>query len=276
MAKRLARGLPGMEEVPVLRELNDIREHTRHDLSVYDRDRFNEIANILTNNKYTEDELEDAYLQLHMIVDAGGSDAPMFGFKKSKAKTGKNAGKYDIYTIAEPDQERVDRDNKRSREMSAIAMLSSDQEMLPVQTNKSHLSDTEKALKRFLTSGAIGSTLLANSGIRTKVKQGSPEMMEFAVQNWNDKTGGYDRFSRDYTATQDTEFGHYVPAELGGSDTPDNGRMQAMSANRAMGKRLGVEGALSALGPSYQELNKRFAGDRILEFIYNNKDDILN
>ena len=40
--------------------------------------------------------------------------------------------------------------------------------------------------------------------------------------------------------------------------------MQAMSANRAMGDRLGVAGALSALSGDYQRMRndvKRYAGD---------------
>ena len=41
-----------MAEVPALKRLNDIREETGHDLSVYDREQFNEMANILTEDKF--------------------------------------------------------------------------------------------------------------------------------------------------------------------------------------------------------------------------------
>ena len=69
--------------------------------------------------------------------------------------------------------------------------------------------------------------------------------------------------SRDAIFNQPIEFGHYVPANKGGADVI-NGRMQAMSANRAMGDRLGIAGALSALSGDYQNMRndvKRFAGD---------------
>jgi len=266
--RKLARSLPGMQEVPALKELNDIRQHTGHDLSVYDRKEFNERANALTLSKYTPDEIEDAYLQLHLIADAGGSDAPQWRFKQSSAERGQNVGKYDIERILGEEGKQA-LDNLRSREMSAISMLE-DNELLPVQTNQSFLDDTSKALSRFITSNAIGSTKLGNSGIRTKKKQNDPELLNFAVQNWDDLSSGYDRQSRDYIANQPVEFGHYIPANKGGADERYNGRMQAMSANRAMGDRLGVAGALSAVNGQYKELATRFAGDNLSSFIYNN------
>lgn len=266
--RRLARGLPGMVEVPALKELNDIRAHTGHDLSVLDRDQFNEAANALTLDKFTPEQVEDAYLQLHLIADAGGSDAPQWSFKQSSAKKGQNVGKYDIERILGEEGKQA-LDNLRSRQMSAISMLE-DNELLPVQTNQSFLDDTSKALSRFVTSNAIGSTKLGNSGIRTKKKQDDPELLNFAVQNWDDLSSGYDRQSRDYIANQPVEFGHYVPANKGGADERYNGRMQAMSANRAMGDRLGVDGAISAVNGQYKELATRFAGDELTKFIYNN------
>ena len=271
---RLRRGLPGMQEVPALKELNDIRDLTGHDLSVLRKDKFTDVANTLTQGKYTAEEVNDAYLQLHLIADNGGSIAPQYRFKESGAQKGKNVGKYDIERIP-VGGDKTDLDNMRSREASAVAMLD-DREMLPVQTNAEFLSDTEAALDRFVTSNSIASTRLGNSGIREKKKQGDPELLKFAAQNWNDVSNGYDRFSRDYIANQDVEFGHFVPHNQGGADERYNGRMQAMSANRAMGDRLGVEGAMSALGGEYQNLKKRFAGDTLSSYIYNSGDSDIN
>ena len=45
------RGLPGLDVTPALKELNEIREHTNHDMSVYDRDTFHE-ANSYTHKRY--------------------------------------------------------------------------------------------------------------------------------------------------------------------------------------------------------------------------------
>lgn len=66
---RLRRGFPGVPEVPALKELNDIREYTGHDLSVLNKDEFYEAANALTNNKYSTDALDEAYYQLDQIVN---------------------------------------------------------------------------------------------------------------------------------------------------------------------------------------------------------------
>ena len=273
MRKILPRGLPGMTEVPVLKELNDIREYTGHDLSVLDRNTFINVADTLTQHRYSAQDLNDAYLQLHLIADAGGSIAPQFTFTRSNAKQGKNAGKYDIERLEESDQSRVDRDNMRSREATALAMVQGTG-LSPVKTNGQFLSDTQEALERFVTSNSIA-TKLANSGVRVKKAKGDPEHMVLAVQNWNDLSGGYDRVSGDYIATQPVEFGHFVPHELGGADSASNGRMQAMAANRATGARQDVKGALSALGGSYADLRQRFAGDRLTQYIYNNGDKVI-
>ena len=262
-----------MTEVPALKDLNDIREYTGHDLSVLDRDTFIDVAGTLTQGRYTAQDLNDAYLQLHLIADAGGSIAPQFTFTRSAAKQGKNVGKYDIERIAESDQARVDRDNMRSREATALAMLNG-AELSPVKTNSGFLSDTEEALNKFVSSNSIASKL-ANSGVRVKKAKDDPEHMTLAIQNWNDLSGGYDRLSGDYIATQPAEFGHYVPHQSGGADAASNGRMQAMSPNRATGDRQGVKGAISALGGTYKDLKQRFAGDRLTQYIYNNGDGVM-
>lgn len=272
MRRILPRGLPGMTEVPALKDLNDIREYTGQDLSVLDRDTFMDVADTLTQGRYSTEDLNKAYLQLHLIADAGGSVSPLFTFTRSNSKQGKNIGKYDIEYLPEADQDRVDRDNMRSREATARAMLE-DWSLSPVRTNQGFLSDTEEALNTFITSGSISK--LADSGVRVKKAKNDPEHMVLAVQNWNDKSGGYDRFSGDYTGTQPTEFGHFVPHEAGGADSSGNGRGQAMSANRATGARQGVKGALSALGGSYTDLRQRFAGDRLTQYIYNNGDKVI-
>ena len=245
------RGIPGLVEVPALRELNDLRKYHNRDMSVYDRDQFHEFARTLTNKKYTDKEIDDAYDQLHLIVEMGGSDSPMYRLIPSPAQQGKNVGKYDIeFIAADPNAERLQ--NMKSREMSAVAMLN-ENELLPVQTNAQHLKDTQIALEKFLTTGAIAK--LGNSGFRKKKPQGN-ELLAAAVQNFNDASGGYDRMSRDMIFNQLNEFGHYVPANKGGADSSSNGRMQAMSANRAMGDRLGIAGALSVLSGDYQKMRQ--------------------
>ena len=260
-----------MKEVPVLKELNDIRELTGHDLSVDDRDTFFAKARALTDG-YSDKDINDAYLQLHLIVDNGGSDAPMFAAKPSTATRGKNMGKYDLVRIAN-DPELEAKGDKRSREALALAMLE-DREVRPVITNAEFLTDTGAALERFFTTNTLGSTFLGNSGVRTKYAQNDPNLKTANVQMWNDISGGNDRLSDDYIAHQQTEFGHIIPADTGGSDHVSNGRAQAANANHATGKRLGVAGALSALGPSHAELSTRFAGDNLNKFIYNNGEGV--
>ena len=271
MKRKLDRGFPGMQEVPVLKELNDIRELTGHDLSTLPEEEFVDVAKLLLNGdarKYTDKEYEDAYLQLHLIVDNGGNAGEQ-QFTATPAVTTrkkKNAGKYDLERAPIYD-ERHDRDDMRSREAVAMAMLL-DEELSPTLTNDKYLDDTRRALERFVTTGSLAAPILGNSGVRTKYKQDDPGLMPANVQMWNDISGGYDRLSGDYIGTQKVEFGHVYPADLGGSDDPSNGRAQAKHANHATGKRLGVAGALSALGPKYKQLNKRFAGDSLLELMY--------
>ena len=257
--RKLPRGLPGMVEVPALKELNDIRELTRksypdnsgYDLSVYGEDEFNDIASVLTNNGYTKDQLHDAYSQLHLISEMGGSDNPMMRLIPSASTQGKNVGKYD-YEIIPSEQELVDRDNYRSRNASMFAMFE-DAKLRSVQENGTYLAETSNALQDFITSGSIGR--LGNSGFRQKKPQGE-ELLASATQNLNDMSGGNDRLSGDYIRNQPVEFGHYVPANKGGIDHRSNGRMQAMSANRAMGDRTGILGGLSAVSGEYPRLYK--------------------
>jgi hypothetical protein len=268
--RRLQRGAPGMQEVPVLKELNDIREkYTGHDLSVLDRDTFLDVADTLTLGHHGQQDLEDAYLQLHLIVDGGGSHAPQWQYAPAiTTKQTKNSGKYDISRTA-LDQRANERDDVRSREALAVAMLR-DNELMPTITNAEFLQDTTDALQRFVTSTSLGSPVLGNSGVRTKYKQDDPGLMPANVQMWNDLSSGYDRLSGDFIGNQKIEFGHVYPADLGGSDALDNGRAQAKHANHATGKRLGVEGALSALGPKYKQYKKKYAGEdlSILPYLY--------
>ena len=66
---RLRRGFPGVPEVPALKELNDIRDLTGHDLSVLGKEDFDQIANALTNDKYSPEQIDAAYDQLAQIVN---------------------------------------------------------------------------------------------------------------------------------------------------------------------------------------------------------------
>ena len=72
------RELPGLKVTPALRELNEIREHTDHDMSVYDRDTFHKLTRTLTNGTFSNKEIDDAYDQLHLIMELGGSEQPMY------------------------------------------------------------------------------------------------------------------------------------------------------------------------------------------------------
>ena len=271
--RRLQRGAPGMQEVPALRELNDIRELTGHDLSVLDKETFMDVADTLTLGKMGQKDLEDAYYQLHLIVDGGGSHAPQWEYSPAETtKKTKNAGKYDI-SRAPLDQRANERDDVRSREALAIAMLR-DNELSPVITNAQFLEDTAEGLRRFVTSTSLASPVLGNSGVRTKYKQNDPGLMPANVQMWNDLSSGYDRLSGDFIGNQKIEFGHVYPADLGGSDGLDNGRAQAKHANHATGKRLGVQGALSALGPKYKQYKKKYAGENLSILPYLNGVEI--
>lgn len=257
---RLKRSLPGLTEVPVLKELNDIRDHTGWDLAVEDKNNFLAVCDaVLPVGKYSVEDCLKAYGQLHLIQALGGSVSPRARFTESKSTQGKNVGKFDIEILnGSPDEERLQ--NMKSREMSAISMLD-DNELMPTQTNQEYLDDTKNAISQFFTTGAINK--IGNSGFRTKKPQGE-ELLSAAVQNINDLDGGFDRLSRDAIFSQPVEFGHFVPANKGGEDVSSNGRMQAMSANRAMGDRLGVAGAMSALSGDYKNMLKtvpRKAGD---------------
>ena len=129
---RYKRGLPGLDVTPALKELNEIREHTNHDMSVYDRDTFHELTT-LTNGTFTDKQIDDAYDQLHLIMELGGSERPHGWLIPSTATQGKNVGKYDIEFIpADPAAERLQ--NMKSREMSAVAMI--DDNELPACPNK--------------------------------------------------------------------------------------------------------------------------------------------
>ena len=257
-----------MAEVPALKRLNDIREETGHDLSVYDREQFNVLANILTDGKFFPQELNDAYEQLHLIVELGGSHAPIANLNAVVNAKGQQTGKYNIEWTY-PDQEVIDLDDARSRVKTADAMLSNTQ-MLPVRTNKAFLTDTNSSLTKFIHNDSLDK--LAKSGVRDKPDRNTERWNNLYLQNFNDVTGGYDRYTRDYIVNQPREFGHFVPHDRGGSDDPGNGRMQARGANRATGARIGAEGAASALGPTYQKYVERMAGDILLESGYNIKN----
>ena len=133
--------------------------------------------------------------------------------------------------------------------------------MRPTITNPEHLADTADALSRFVTTNSQDK--IANTGFRTKKQRGTPEHQQALVQNFNDASGGYDRLTRDYIVNQKREFGHDIAFELGGSDTSDNGRIQAKGANRAAREKGGVQGALRVLGPKYANNKKRMAGDAL-------------
>lgn len=256
-----------MEEVPVLQELNNIRqliashEGVNPDFSVLDKDTFmSQVEAMMPEGKYTARDIEDAYLQLHLISELGGSHAPIANVAQHDSKIkNKNYGKYNIeYTYLPKTDERRIIDDTRSREHTAQAFLEG-WEMRPTITNADHLADTSDALARFVTTNSQDN--IANTGFRSKKHRGTAEHQTALVQNFNDHSGGYDRLTRDYTVNQPREFGHDVAFESGGSDTSDNGRMQAKGANRAAGDKLGVLGALRVLGPTYVNNKKRMAGD---------------
>ena len=267
--RRLARGFPGMREVPALEMLNDIREVTQHDLSVLLRPDFMKEGHRLTQGRFTDEEMTDAYLQLHLIADNGGSDNPYWASALDPATQGKNKGKYLLQRIA-PDPELEARDDKRSREALAIAMLE-DRQLRPVTTNQTFLNDTQEALNRFFSSNELlNNVKLGQSGIRKKYSKKDKEALDKAnVQMWDDISGGNDRLSDDYTANQMSVNGHVIPHNKGGSDLLDNLRAQPVGNNSATHDDIGVAGAISALGPAYQSLNERFAGDLFTKRLYN-------
>ena len=282
----LRRGILGMPEVPVLKELNDIRDNLERnaretnspntwDMTVHDRGTFNEIANaVLPEGKYTAQDIEDAYLQLHLISEFGGA-TPHMGVRPTTVNQGPNADKYLLVDIPASELEKRVDDN-RSRLGVANAFLRNWQ-MLPARDSTAQRQDSQAALERFIATtnkkGDVGQGLyqFGNSGYRHNKPADSSELKESYTQNLNDKGRGFDRLSRDRIVNQPTEFGHNLAAENGGSDTPGNGRMQAKPANRATGKFDGVLGALRALGPKYKE-NKKFieeaAGEKLLPLLY--------
>jgi len=270
----LPRGLPGMKEVPVLQELNDLRQEWSNsgrpapDFSVLDKETFMaQIPAMLGETKYTAEQLNDAYLQLHLISELGGSQAPIATLKEAQLKNkGVNTGKYDLeYTYVPKTSEQGIIDDTRSREHTAQAFLEG-WKLRPTITNAAHLQDTSDTLDRFITTGS--KDLIANTGFRAKKKRGSDEHQQAVVQNFNDATGGYDRLTRDYIVNQKREFGHDIAVEMGGPDTSDNGRMQAKGANRAAGKYVGEEGAKRMFGLKYKDNMKRMSGEQLAN--YNN------
>ena len=263
-----------MEEVPVLKELNDIRQLIAEetgvapDFSVLDKDTFMaQVDGMLAEGKYSARDIEDAYLQLHLISELGGSHAPIaeVSVHPSEIKN-KNYGKYDIsFTSLPKDDPRRILDDTRSREHTAQAFLEG-WTLRPTITNSEHLADTSDALSRFVTTNS--QDLIANTGFRTKKKRGTPEHQTALVQNFNDKSGGYDRLTRDYIVNQEDEFGHDIAVEEGGADESWNGRIQAKGANRAAREKTGVFGAMRVLGPKYTQNKKRMAGNVLAA--YNN------
>ena len=270
----MPRGLSGMEEVPVLKELNDIRQliadetGVAPDFSVLDKDTFmSQVDGMLSDGKYSARDIEDAYLQLHLITELGGSHAPIANVSVHPSEVkNKNYGKLDIeYTFLPKDHQRRIVDDTRSREHTAQAFLEG-WKMRPTITNPEHLADTADMLSRFVTTNSQDK--IANTGFRNKKGRGSSDFQTALVQNWNDHSGGYDRLTRDYIVNQEREFGHDIAFESGGSDTSDNGRMQAKGANRAAADKLGVFGSMRVLGPGYTKNKKRMAGDVLAS--YNN------
>ena len=258
-----------MQEVPALKELNDIRQLISEssgvapDFSVLDKDTFMaEVSAMFPEGKYTPRDIEDAYLQLHMIAELGGSHAPIAEVSLHDSEVrNKNFGKYNIeYTYLPKDDPRRVIDDTRTREHTAQAFLEG-WKMRPTVTNPEHLADTLDMLSRFVTTNSQDK--IANTGFRAKKKRGTPDHLVAAVQNFNDHSGGYDRLTRDYIVNQEREFGHDDPVEAGGSDTSDNGRMQAKGANRAAREKLGVFGAMRVLGPTYKSNRKRMAGEAV-------------
>ncbi len=274
----LPRGLPGMKEVPVLKELNDYRDIVHDltgkniDLSVMDKETFMEtMAKSTLGSRYSTDEINDAYLQLHLISELGGSHAPIATLQEAVLKNkGKNTGKYDLeYTYEPKTSEQGIIDDTRSREHTAQAFLEG-WKLRPTITNALHLQDTSDALDRFLTTGS--KDLIANTGFRAKKQRGTDEHQQALVQNFNDASGGYDRLTRDYIVNQKREFGHDIAVEMGGPDTSDNGRMQAKGANRAAGKFIGEEGAKRMFGAKYKDNMKRMSGQALATY----NDYLLN
>lgn len=279
--RQLARGIPGKQESPVLKELNDIRQIlneearldgrvSQWDMNTQTKTNFNQIANaVLPEGKYTQEQIDEAFNELTLLDLIGGSANPAFKLVPTVAKQGVNADKSLLQYIEPEDTVRMINDN-RSRESVAAAMFGN-WSMLPVRDALVRQDQMQAALEALVAStrgkndleGTMGLVQLGNSGIRANLRGGTPELTTAYTQNALDLARGYDRMSRDAIMNQKTEFGHYVPVEGGGLDASSNGRMQAMSANRATRDKVGTQGALRAYGPSYKDNVKelRKAGD---------------
>jgi hypothetical protein len=279
----LARGIEGMPESPVLKELNDIRqlletdaksrgEVSQWDMTTQTKEDFWKIAQaVLPEGKYNNKDIADAYNQLTLISEFGGSHAPHRRLIPSPATRGNNVGKYLVQDIqADPLTRAID--DNRSRESVAAAMYGN-WSMLPVRDSWETKRDTAVALKNIVAStapnksGGHGIYQLGNSGFRHAKEAGSKELREASIQNTNDTGRGFDRLSRDLTVNQSREFGHDEPIEGGGADISDNGRMQAMSANKATRDKVGAQGALRAFGPNYKK-NKQYINERLAGQIF--------
>lgn len=255
------------KESPVLAELNEIREilsqekkaegsFTNWDMSVHDKADFRAIAEtVLPEGKYTKDQIDDAYHELHLISEMGGSHGLSHQLIETAAQQGPNAEKYLLQYIEPAEIDRMVQDNISRRSVGAA--MYGNWSMLPVRDTAIQANDTRDALEKFIattrSNGEKGEGLyqIGNSGFRSNKPSGSALLQNAYVQNFNDKGRGWDRFSRDPIFNQKTEFGHYDPIEGGGLDESSNGRMQAMSSNKATRDKLGVQGMLRAYGPSY-------------------------
>lgn len=279
---KLARGLPGRKESPVLKELNDIRQLIEEDLNDQGRvsqwdmttqtdKNFEKIAAaVLPEGKYTDEEIQLAYDELRILDLIGGSQNPTFNLNTLNVR-GINAGKSLLQFIPVDDITRM-RDDNRSREMTARAFVDGSS-MLPVRDTPKQLAEIQRALESIVatTRGKLPSTegmglaQLANSGIRANLKGDTPEFITAYTQNGADLARGFDRYSRDSIVNQVTEFGHDIPIAKGGLDASSNGRMQAMSANRAAKEFSGTVGLTRLYGPSYIKNQKqlRMAGDAL-------------
>ena len=279
---KLARGLPGRKESPVLKELNDIRQMIEDDLreqgrvSQWDmttqtKKNFEKIAAaVLPEGKFTDEEIQLAFDELRMLDVIGGSQNPTFNLNPVNVK-GINTGKSLLQFIPVDDITRM-RDDNRSREMTARAFVDGSS-LLPVRDTPKQLAEIQRALESIVATtrgkapatAGMGLAQLANSGIRANLKAGDPEFIPAYTQNAADLARGFDRYSRDSIVNQVTEFGHDIPIAKGGLDASSNGRMQAMSANKAAREFSGTTGLTRLYGPSYINNQKqlRMAGDAL-------------
>ena len=268
---KLDRGLRGKQEEPVLKELNDIRQILQNeadsigginhwDLTVHPEETFTAIAkSVLPEGKFTDEQIRDAYLELHLISELGGNANATYELAPTQVgERSENFGK-SLLKFIHPGKVATAKADNRSRESTANAMFGN-WGMLPVRDTPTQIADTQAALERFISKrrpqgqpseDGMGLSELGNSGIRANLKIETPELKAAYGQNFNDIGRGYDRFSRNSIFNLITEFGHYVPVEKGGLDASSNGRMQAMGVNKATREKLGTQGALRAYGPTY-------------------------